>query len=70
MADPFRATRRLIRAERKNRRQSQQAVADAIGMKRVVYSQMENGPRKIMALELAALCEFWKVSYSTLFPTN
>lgn len=55
------------RAVREAKGQTQAQAAKAIGISRVAYCQMENGKRKVAALELAALCEFWKVPYKTLF---
>jgi transcriptional regulator with XRE-family HTH domain len=52
---------------REAKSQTQEEVSKAIGMGRVSYSQMENGSRKVMALDLAALCEFWKVPYEAMF---
>ena len=60
-------TRVLIRSMREAKDQTQEEVARAIGMGRVSYSQMETGSRKVMALELAALCEFWRVPYEAMF---
>lgn len=52
---------------RKSKGQTQEQAAQAIGLSRVAYCQLENGKRKAKALELAGLCEFWKVPYKTLF---
>ena len=56
-----------MRIERLVRGQTQAECAEAMGVGRVAYVQMENGPRKIGALELAKLCEFWRMPYNRLF---
>ena len=60
-------TARRIRAIRLSKNQTQQEVADALGMRRTSYVHMENGKRKAMALEVAMLCEMWQVPHSGLF---
>lgn len=60
-------TARRVRAAREARNQTQAEVAAAIGMRRTSYCQLENGKRGIGALELAALCEYWELSYSEMF---
>lgn len=47
--------------------QTQAQVAQALGMPRTSYCQLENGKRKALALEVAALCEMWGIPYNNLF---
>lgn len=56
-----------VKAIRQARGKSQVEVAQAIGMNRTSYVLMEQGKRKVMALELAALCEYYRVPYKELF---
>ncbi len=58
---------KLVKEARLKQGQTQSFVADKIGMTRSSYCLMENGKRKIMALELAALCELWGKSYNEMF---
>lgn len=57
----------LIKKTRLEQGQTQGFVADKLGIRRTSYCQMENGKRKIAALELAALCELWGKSYNEMF---
>lgn len=57
----------VIRSMRVTKGQTQAEVAQVIGLCRTAYCQLENGKRGCKALELAALCELWRVPYSTLF---
>lgn len=56
-----------VKAIREARGKTQTEVAEAIDMNRTSYALMEQGKRKVMALELASLCEYYTVPYSRLF---
>ena len=58
---------KLIKKTRVEQGQTQGFIAEKLGMNRTSYCQMENGKRKVMALELAALCELWGKSYNEMF---
>lgn len=59
--------RQTIREERTARSWSQGQCARAMGISRTSFTMIENGVRKITALELAALCEAWQLPYERLF---
>lgn len=56
-----------VRVIRESRGKTQAEVARAIGMNRTSYVLMEQGRRKVMALDLAALAEYYSVPYESLF---
>ena len=60
-------TRCLIKSMREAKGHTQEQIAKVMGMSRPSYCQLEAGKRQVMALELAALCEFWGVPYERMF---
>lgn len=60
-------TRCLIKAMRGAKGHTQEQAARAMGISRPSYSQIENGKRQVMALELVALCDFWGIPYKRMF---
>jgi transcriptional regulator with XRE-family HTH domain len=55
-----------LRDARKFLRLRQQTVADYLGMKRQSYAAIEKGTRNLMALEMARLCNLYRLTPNEL----
>lgn len=58
--------RKRLRDARKFLRLRQQTVADYLGMKRQSYAAIEKGTRNLMALEVAHLCNLYRITPNKL----
>ena len=58
---------RLLKSLRVCHGKTQQEIANHLGVKRTSYVQMENAKRKCFALELKAICDYFAVSYKSMF---
>lgn len=66
--DPYAKIREKIISLRHKSNLSQKEVATCLGMGRLAYLGIENGPRKIFALELQRIAEFYGIKFQDFLP--